>query len=237
VDFSGGDFHFANAGSWGSKTGQGAAAASQCFGEVTGGAMFICESECYASGDAAPAKYTKLECNFQGGYPNCDVSLVDGYSLPLECTIPGSSPLKIGGLKDLASLGGCPNPGGDNTCANVHSYDPGSATFPPVSPFFLNANTNDPNRFGPAGNYCVWQTCSGPSDSFWNASANPTISCQVGTRSANKKRADGEVETRSLSEAEVRTVDASLESHVRRHVGGAHAHARAHVRDLKEVIA
>ena len=229
VNFSGGDFHFANAGSWGSKTGQGAGAASQCFGMVSGGAMFICESECNAAGDAAPAKYTKLECNFEGGYPNCDISLVDGFSLPLECTIPGASPEKIGGLVDLTSLTPCPGGlQGDNTCPNTQGY---AASEGQVSSFFQNANQpNAGGSAGPGGNYCVWQTCSGPSDTFWNSASNPTISCQVGTRSASKKRdtVDAGVETRNLSDAEVIELDA----HVRRHVGGAHAHARAHVKNL-----
>ena len=237
INFSG-DFYFANAGSWGTKSGQGAAAASQCFGMVPGGAMFICESECNASGDAAPAKYTKLECNFEGEYPNCDISLVDGYSLPLECTIPGAAPSKIGGLTDLNTLTSCPTTGGDNTCQNAQGYNGGgSATAPPVSPFFLHANTNNPDQPGPGGNYCVWQTCSGPSDAFWNSATNPTISCQVGTKTANKKRADGEIQSRNVSEVEAREVESDLQAHMRRHVGGAHSHAMAHVRSLKAVIA
>ena len=199
--------------------------------------MFICESECNSAGDAAPAKYTKLECNFAGGYPNCDISLVDGYSLPLECTIPGAVPEKIGGTADLGSS--CPSPGGDGTCANSQGYNNGgSATAPPVDQYFLAANTNDPNHPGPKGNYCVWQFCSGPSDSFWNSATDPTISCKVGSRTASKKRSDGVVEARNVSDVEMRAVDHSLvEAHARRHVGGAHTHAKAHVRSLKAVLA
>ena len=217
IDFTGGDFHWLNTGSWGSSSGQGASSASQCFDLTADGGMFICESECQNAGDAATAKYTKLECTFGGTYENCDISLVDGFSLPLECTIPGAKPTDtIGGLTDLTSLTSCPTTVEDNTCSNANSYESSTND---VTQFFQNANG------GSGGNYCVFQTCSASSDIFFTGT--PTISCQVGSKSATKRDVD--------------TVDASLpskrEAEPSKAHGHRHKHHHAHARGLKGALA
>jgi len=230
------DFHFLNAGNWstnsGSNSGYGPEQASQCFDLKPDGALFVCENECQGSADSATAKYTKLECSFGVAQPNCDISLVDGFSLPLECTIPGSKPEKIGGTKDLSEFNDCPSPGDDNTCKNSNSYHDASS----VPPYFQDANVpymapndnTDPTTLSKGGNYCIWQTCSGPSDSFW-PSGNPTIECEVGYRSsssASKRNALGDGSAIDLSRRGGPAARAR---------GHRHSHAQAHARGLKEI--
>ena len=228
INFSGGDFHFLNYGSWGTKKGRGAQEASQCFDQVPNGGMFICESECNASGDAAPAKYTKLECTFGGQYANCDMSIVDGFSLPVECHIPDAKPSdKIGGLVDLDSLTQCPSKAGDNSCGNAGAYQPSEAG---VSQYFENGNID---KGGKGGNYCVYQFCSPTSDIFFTGT--PTISCQVGTRgSHNKRDAEVKVERREIeAQADANLHSRGLPSAPHRH---SHRRARPHARNLEQLL-
>ena len=216
INFSGGDFHFLNTGSWGSNSGQGAQAASQCFDLNPNGAMFICDGPCDGSGDAAAAKYTKLECTFGGEYENCDMSIVDGFSLPVQCDIPGATPGQIGGLQDLNTLTSCPSPAPDNTCANTGAYGSSESS---VAQYFENANG------GSGGNYCVYQYCSKDSDAFFTGT--PTISCQVGSLSSGQKKR----EAQQPAEAEA---EHTLRSRSSRH-GHSH-HAKVHARGLTDVL-
>lgn len=51
-----------------------------------------------------PGGNTKLECYFPtSGDGNCDMSLVDGYSLSMRCELPGNQ--HVGGTKDLWKTG------------------------------------------------------------------------------------------------------------------------------------
>lgn len=235
-----GDFHFLYQGGFGDAPGQGGAAASACWStSVTGAAMFICESECNAAGDAAPAKYTKFECTLSSDYPNCDMSLVDGYSLPAQCSFQSSAGyVSIGGLEDLWSTAACPQEGGDNTCNNIDGY---SGSINDLSPFFANAQQN-------GNNYCNWQFCPGLSDPAWDASTRPVIECQVGAgKSKRSLEARNETAqdpllvapkdkrlaiTEDNSALEARDVDVAdnLKGIPRRgrgiHGGAAHIHAR-----------
>lgn len=221
INFSGNNnFHWLNTGSWGSSSGSGTQSASQCFNLEPNAGMFICESECQDSGDAATAKYTKLECTFGGSWQNCDISLVDGFSLPLECTIPGAAPEKIGGLADLDSLTSCPSTGDDGTCKNSNAY---MANAGDVAQYFQNANG------GSGGNYCVYQFCSASSDSFF--SGTPTIECQVGSRgSAASSKRDVDVAAADDA-ADLLKRDMSSHGHSHRHL-----HQHAHARGLKNLI-
>lgn len=232
INFSGGDFHWRNAGSWGDTHGQGAQSASQCFDLVPGGAMFICENECDPAGDAAAAKYTKLECTFGGMYENCDMSIVDGFSLPVQCDIPGANPPRIGGLRDLSELAPCRDPHPDNTCRNTGAYEPNESA---VDQYFQNANGGD------GGNYCVYQYCSKDSDSFFTGT--PTITCEVASRSSTSKRRDLEapaVNASALNRRQVaREMAPLLESREgahKTHYHAHHVHAHAHARSLKNIL-
>lgn len=183
--FSGSSFYYQNAYSWGTGSGPGGGT-TQCFSSTAvGGAMFLASSPISGFGDTQGL--TKLECTFGGQYQNCDISLVDGFSVPLQCQIPGGSPPTIGGLTNLWTLGApCESVNADGACNNAQGYAPTQSS---VTQFFVNANWTNPQGQMPAGgNYCVWQNCSGPSDSFFTGT--PTIPCQVGTGGKAKRSVD-----------------------------------------------
>lgn len=185
--------------------------------------MFLCEGECKGAGDDPNYKYTKLECTFGVDGQNCDISLVDGYSVPLECTIAGATPSEtIGGTTDLNTLGSCTSKGGDNTCKNANSY--GSAASG-VSSFFQPAYSDDGNA--PGGNYCIFNLCGGKSYAFFKGT--PTIDCKVGgsASTASKRELTGPAE-------ELVKREEGSRARGRRHL---HQHAHKRVRGLKEVIA
>ena len=217
-----GDFHWLMQGGFGSDAGSGGADASRCWDtSVTGAAMFICESECNGSGDAAPAKYTKFECTLSTGFPNCDMSLVDGFSLPAACTFESSAgQVTIGGTQNLWDLASCDSPGGDNTCYNAQGY---SSDISQLSPFFQNAY-NDQN------NYCNWQTCPEKSDPAWSSTTFPTISCTVGAGKSKRS-----IPEHNTAPEQKRYISEPLES---RNLHGlaeraVHGGARIHARGLK----
>lgn len=110
-----------------------------------GGALFIGTEQTPVGGN------TKLECFFPNtGKGNCDVSLVDGYSLSVECDIPGSH--KVGGSKNLFKTGKPCVDGsqlGRGICKNDKGYAPQQND---VTPFFKEGLTD--------GNYyCIWKNC------------------------------------------------------------------------------
>ena len=177
IQFTGNEeFHWLSTGGWAGFSGKGTASASRCWDPVADTGIFFCENECDQAGDAAPAKYTKLECTFGDDFQNCDMSIVDGFSLPVECTLPGANPPKIGGLKDLDELAKCPSMV-HNTCSNTQAYsDERSA----VDAYFGNA------EWGPGGNYCVWNKCGNYSDPV--ILGRPMITCEVGTRASSKSK-------------------------------------------------
>ena len=159
---------------------------------------------------------TKLECYFPSGSgsPNCDVSLVDGYSVSVQCTLPGAA--TIGLANNLFSTGKCPVAITNGFCKNTQGY---SSSINDVDAFFQQAKST-----------CyIWQldgldpTFSGPS----------TIKCTVsgGAPSSSKeKREEDEIALidRDINDAGI----AGIVSVERRH----RHKARAHSRGLREVL-
>ena len=169
---------------------------------------------------------TKLECNFPvtlGSGPNpqanCDVSLVDGYSVSVACTGPGGEAFGSG-TNYWTSGTPCPNVVGD-TCKNDHGYD---ASQDSVDPFFKQAYPD----------YWIWvdgQT----NQNDPNYQTTGTVKCTVSggkPASAKKEKRDGEEVTLGLLDdvLEARNV---LESGIQRR----HGHkGRAHARGLREIM-
>ena len=109
---------------------------------------------------------TKFECLFpKSGEANCDVSLVDGYSLSMECKA-GGQPKNIGGGVDLYKTGKkCPDQQGVN-CINGNGASAGGQG--DINAFFQPAVNN-------GANYCIWHNCS--QDYSFNVDAG--LSCTV----------------------------------------------------------
>ena len=92
---------------------------------------------------------TKFECFFPtSGTANCDMSLVDGYSLSMTCTASGQT---IGGAVDLWNQGACPDTSniGQGICKNDNSYESAQSD---VAQFFQPAVNN-------GNQYCIWVDC------------------------------------------------------------------------------
>ena len=109
-----------------------------------GGALFIGPNPNPGPGS------TKLECFFPtSGTANCDISLVDGYSLSLICAPSSSTGSFIGGTVDLWTEGNsCPDKQGPN-CINQNGYAPNQGD---VNKFFQPAVQNQ--------DYCIWVNCA-----------------------------------------------------------------------------
>lgn len=111
---------------------------------LRGGALFI------GAHPVPAANTTKLECFFPPSeQANCDISLVDGFSLPLTCSMGNQ---RMGGVIDLWSTGiRCENESYKHlgVCTNTRE---------------LHAEENVPAFFQPAirnGNsYCIWTKCT-----------------------------------------------------------------------------
>ncbi len=252
LNFSGNmNFHWAMALGWGGTTGTGADA-SQCVPTVNSTGMHFGINA--IQGSPYPQNgYTYLECTLAAGqWNNCDMSLVVGFSLPVQCTIGDKT---IGGTDNLFDLGAtCPSPIVDAACANPNSQAYG-ASRSGVSTFFNNGY--QANGTG-GNNYCVYQFCDGDSDPQWGLSyPNPDINCIVGQPSAKQlakrseplvldggeemvKReaqgvADGLEELERREEDEERVAERALEELERRDQKVRHRHAKAHARrELKE---
>ena len=197
-------WYWSNATPW---SGSGdSSSASQCFtADATGGAMFIGTAQNPGAGN------TKLECFFPAsGLANCDISLVDGYSLSVACTLPGAA--SIGLSQNLWNNGNaCPGTVQNGYCTNPNGY---SAAITDVGAFFQ-----------PAISTCyIWQfdgldpEFSGPS----------TVTCTVSGSappSSYTKRDEAEVK------------DIALDALLGRDLHGARSHAhkaRRHGRGLFE---
>lgn len=134
-----------------------------CFptSDSAGGALFIGTEQTPGAGN------TKLECFFpHSGTANCDASLVDGYSLSVECDIPGHH--KVGGSKNLFKTGKPCVDGsqlGRGICKNDKGYAPSQND---VTPFFKQGLTDD--NF-----YCIWKNCQ--QDYFFPVGAD--VTCHV----------------------------------------------------------
>ena len=157
------DWHYANTGNWGTKTGTfGSAGGKICVprNDDAGGAMYV------GTGASPGAGNTKLECFFpSSGSSNCDVSLVDGYSLSVTCSAGGQT---IGGSTNFWNTGKkCTDTSmeSEGICKNDQGY---SAAQSDVSSFFQQAITG-------GNQYCIWVNCS--QDYFFSASDD--ITCHV----------------------------------------------------------
>ena len=157
------NWYYANTGVWGTTTGTFASTGGKiCVtpDSDAGGAMFIGTKANPQGGN------TKLECFFPtSGTANCDMSLVDGYSLSVTCTAGSQT---IGGATDLWKTGkACVDSSetGQGICKNDQGYAPAPGD---VTPFFQQGTTG-------GNNYCIWKNCG--QDYFFPVST--AISCHV----------------------------------------------------------
>ncbi|KAF2165291.1 hypothetical protein M409DRAFT_24142 [Zasmidium cellare ATCC 36951] len=104
---------------------------------------------CFTFSDPGPGA-TKLECFFPAtGTANCDISLVDGYSVSVGCVPAGDNQL-IGSNQSLLGHGiPCPDQQGPY-CINTEGYAPSQSD---VLPFFQQGVQN-------GNNYCIWDSCA-----------------------------------------------------------------------------
>lgn len=150
---------------------------------------------------------TKLECFFPtSGMANCDISLVDGYSLSVQCLLPDAATIGLDSSQNLWDMNNaCPGTVQDGYCTNPQGY---AAAITDVDAFFQ-----------PAINTCyIWQY-----DGLDPEYAGPsTISCTVSgsagptTNSTTSKRDE-------RSEAEILAVRDNEAAHRRARKGRGHA--------------
>ena len=209
IDLSGDiDFYYTLQPPWGTSSAKGPY--RECFDDsAIGGVIFIGTEANPTSGN------TKLECTFNPKFPNCDISLVDGYSVSVACTAPGGQ--TFGSGIDLWSQGTCPNVVG-STCKNTKKYATAQSA---VDAFFQPAWPD----------YWIWVSGQSHSNNPRLADVG-TIKCTVsggkpGGKKEKRKGRDGGtlkdvVEARGLEDLGVE----------RRH---AHR-ARAHSRGLGDVL-
>ena len=208
IDLSGDiDFYYTLQPPFGTSSAEGPY--NGCFDDnASGGAIFI-------GTDPNPfGGTTKLECAFNANQPNCDISLVDGYSVSVACTAPGGQ--KFGSGIDLWSQGTCPDVVG-STCKNTNGYAPAQSD---VAKFFQPAFPD----------YWIW--VSGQTNEN-----NPplkevgTIKCMVsgGKPGGKKERREGGDELKDVVEARG-LQDLSSKT---RHKHG----VRPHARGLREFMA
>lgn len=157
------NWHYANTGVWGSATGTfGSGSKKICvpYNDGPGGAMFIGTTANPQGGN------TKLECKFpSAGTANCDMSLVDGYSLSVTCKAGGKT---IGGGLDLWKTGAkCVDTSLENQgmCKNDKGYAPNQGD---VTQFFQKAIQN-------GNQYCIWVNCK--QDYYFPVTAD--VTCHV----------------------------------------------------------
>ena len=143
IDLSGDiDFYYTLQPPWGTSSAKGPY--NGCLNDnASGGAIFIGTEANPQGGN------TKLECAFNANQPNCDISLVDGYSVSVACTAPGGR--TFGSGIDLWSQGTCPDVVG-STCKNTNGYAAAqsdvAAFFQPAFPdywIWVNGQTNSNN--------------------------------------------------------------------------------------------
>ena len=157
------NWYYTNAGPWSGSGSFGYGQKQICVSrsDSAGGAMFISPTP-----DTPPGS-TKLECYFPtSGTANCDISLVDGYSLSVACQTANTP--TIGGYTNLWSTGAwCDDQSmvGQGICKNDKGY---ADTTGEVAWFFQNGINN-------GNNYCIWKNCW--QDYFFNVEQE--ISCHV----------------------------------------------------------
>ena len=176
---------------------------------------------------------TKLECFFPSGSgsPNCDISLVDGYSVSVQCTIPGAATIGLGPGTNLFNLGTCPEAVTDGFCKNTEGY---------------SASINDVDKFfTPAKSTCyIWQL-DGLDPDFTGPA---TIDCTVSggyTGSTNAKRDEEAAAAALLERGVTESLEPEAAALVEKDVmespepGMARRHAhrrRGHTRGLMELL-
>lgn len=93
---------------------------------------------------------------------SCDVSLVDGFSIGLRCSIGGGSTFGGGNL-NYAGVAPCPDQQGPN-CINDEGYADSQSD---VDAYF-QVGVQDGN------NYCIWKNCP-----IFNFETSQGLSCTV----------------------------------------------------------
>lgn len=159
-----GAWTYANAAPWSGSGTWAKAPKTMCFptDNSAGGAMFVGTEANPGGGN------TKLECFFPtSGTANCDISLVDGYSVAMECTPSGYA--SVGGGTDLWATGEPCVDGseeGETICLNAEGY---AASQSDVTAFFQKGIQN-------GNNYCIWWACT---QSVYFP-VGTTLNCHVG---------------------------------------------------------
>ena len=181
---------------------------------ANGGAIFI-GTEANPEGGT-----TKLECTFNANQPNCDISLVDGYSVSVACTAPGGQ--KFGSSVDLWSQT-CPDVVG-STCKNTNGY---AASQSDVAAFFQPAYPD----------YWIWVNGQTNSNDPTLTEVG-TISCTVsnGKPSSQKEKREREEAARvALKEVKEHVMEPRGLDELG--IAKRHVHrARAHSRGLREMV-
>ena len=120
--------------------------------------------------NSTPGGNTKLECFFPtSGTGNCDMSLVDGYSLSMKCDLPGGK--HVGGTQNLWHTGApCQDKSmeKEGICKNDKAY---VGTQGAVTEFFKKGIVN-------GNNYCTFVNC-GQDPTFSQPSGGVNINCHV----------------------------------------------------------
>ncbi|KAK4694179.1 hypothetical protein P7C71_g3364, partial [Lecanoromycetidae sp. Uapishka_2] len=160
------DWYWTNASPWTVGSGD-ASTASQCYtaDDSAGGAIWIGSSPNPNAGN------TKLECFFPtSGMGNCDVSLVDGYSLSVQCDLPDAATIGLDSTQNLWNNGNpCPGTVQDGYCTNPNGY---SDAITDVAAFFQPAIDTcyiwqydglDPEYAGPSTINCTVSGSAPPS--------------------------------------------------------------------------
>ena len=172
------NWHFSNSGVWGEEHGQfGKGVKKICVApnDGAGGAMFIGSEKIIPN--VTPGGNTKLECFFPtSGLGNCDMSLVDGYSLSMKCDLPENK--HVGGTTDLWKTGkNCVDKSMEKQgiCINAQGND---GTQAPVTDFFKVGIHN-------GNNYCTFDNC-GQDPTFPTGKARD-IHCHVSGSNGPKR--------------------------------------------------
>lgn len=212
VDFTSSDpsFMWAYDGAWGSVTDTHAFGDQNPSSCLSGsGAMYV--------GTSGLSGGTKFECTFLTDQANCDVSIVDGYSLSMSCSVPQANwqagPNPIGGTTDLFTKGSCPSGVSNGICPNPNGHDQAQPPGSSVNAFFTD-------------------------EAFWyndfvseqvQYTGNPHMTCTVSGSSGASSKIKREANETEVSELKIRE---AMDMEVFGIRSGAHK-GRWHARELR----